>query len=471
HLFGPLIDLLKKMNCNIIQDEEATDTDLSKGAVIFLGTEGRTCRSLFGRPLHPAAGFTLDVRKNPLARTRAAVLVTAHNRRDVSKVVAKLSHYGKYGFLHFEEGRIREKRIPETSVGQRYPIDPAPRGIELEQTRSFDDIVKQLLEKRVIYIGESHTSYEDHRLQLRIIRALYEQDPRLAIGMEMFPQAAQPVLDDYLARGLKERAFLKKSGYFRRWGYDYRLYREIIDFARSRHIPIKALNLEKEIVSNVFKGGGMSALSQEERNGLPWDRDLDVPGYRERLEPVYRMHSSDGVSGRFADFLQAQALWDETMAERVVAYLAAHPGRRMVVLAGNGHVIKDTGVPQRVYGRMPVAQAVVLNKEGMELDPAGADFLFFSRPARLPPQARLGVVVKDQEAGVGVAGFTPHGRAKESGIKKGDIMVAIDDETLETVEDLKIIMLYKKRGDTARVRIRRARILLGDEDLEISVML
>ncbi|MCP4669617.1 MAG: PDZ domain-containing protein, partial [Deltaproteobacteria bacterium] len=168
---------------------------------------------------------------------------------------------------------------------------------------------------------------------------------------------------------------------------------------------------------------------------------------------------------------QAQALWDETMAERVVAYLAAHPGRRMVVLAGNGHVIKDTGVPQRVYGRMPVAQAVVLNKEGMELDPAGADFLFFSRPARLPPPARLGVIVKDQEGGVGVAGFTPHGRAKESGMKKGDIIVAIDNETLETVEDLKIIMLYKKRGDTARVRIRRARILLGDEDLEISVIL
>ncbi|MCP4568244.1 MAG: ChaN family lipoprotein, partial [FCB group bacterium] len=175
------------------------------------------------------------------------------------------------------------------------------------------------------------------------------------------------------------------SGYFRKWGYDYRLYREIIDFARSSQIPIKALNLEKEIVSNVFKGGGMSALSQEERNGLPLDRDLDVPGYRERLEPVYRMHASDGVSGRFADFLQAQALWDETMAERVVAYLAAHPGRRMVVLAGKGHVIKDTGVPQRVHRRMPVAQAVVLNKEGMELDPAGADFLFFSRPARLPP--------------------------------------------------------------------------------------
>jgi uncharacterized iron-regulated protein len=471
HLFRPLIDLLKGMKCRIIQEQEATGRDLSKGAVIFLGTEGKTCRSLFGPPLHPAAGFTIDVRQNPLARSQVAALVTAHDRGEVSKAVKKLSHYGKYGFLHFEEGQIREKRIPNTDVGQRYPLDPPPRGIEVENTRSFGEIVKKLLKKRVVYVGESHTSYEDHRLQLRIIRALYEQDPRLAIGMEMFTKAAQPALDDYLAGSLKERDFLRKSGYFRRWGYDYRLYREIIDFARGRQIPIVALNLEKEIVSKVFKGGGISALSPEERNSLPLDRDLDVPGYRERLEPVYRMHFSDGASGRFADFLQAQALWDETMAERVVEYLAAHPERRMVVLAGKGHVIKDTGVPQRVHRRVPVAQAVVLNEKGMEVDPAGADFLFFSRPTRQPPRAMLGIVLDDHEAGVRVVRFTPHGRARKAGMKKGDIIVAIDNETLGTVEDLKIIMLHKKKGDTARIRIKRSRSLLPDEDLEILVTL
>jgi hypothetical protein len=289
--------------------------------------------------------------------------------------------------------------------------------------------------------------------------------------MEMFTKSAQPALDDYLGRSLEERAFLRKSEYFRRWGYDYRLYREIIDFARSRQIPIVALNLKKEIVSKVFKGGGISALSQEERDALPLDRDLGVPGYRDRLEPVYKMHLSDGISGRFANFLQAQALWDETMAARVVKYLAANSDRRIIVLAGRGHVIKDTGIPQRVYRRMPVAQAVVLNGKGDEVDPAEADFLFFSRPARLPPRPMLGVMLKDDASGIKVVSITPHGRARESGMKKGDMIVAIDNETVETMEDLKIIMLYKKKGDTVLIRIKRSRAILHDEDLEISMKL
>jgi S1-C subfamily serine protease len=120
---------------------------------------------------------------------------------------------------------------------------------------------------------------------------------------------------------------------------------------------------------------------------------------------------------------------------------------------------------------MPVAQAVVLNEKGTEVDPAGADFLFFSRPARLPPRAMLGVMLKDHENGVKVVNVAPHGRARESGLKKGDMIVAIDHETLETVEDLKIIMLYKKRGDTVLIRIKRSRALLPDKDLEISVTL
>lgn len=471
--FAPLLEIFKAMGCKISEANAVTDEILSEAAVVFLDPAASdTARSLFAKIKHPATGLTVDIRRNPLNRVHVAVLISTSDIENTEKATAKLKHYGKYSYLHFEDGRILEKRIQPTDVGQIYKIDEPPVGIAVKETLDFDSIIKRLADKQVVYVGESHTRYEDHQLQLRVIRALYEQNPKLAIGMEMFTRPTQAVLDEYLVGRIDEKTFLKESHYFKRWGYDYRLYRDIINFARRQQIPVVALNLEKELVSKVFKKGGISALSPEEQQQLPVDRDLDMPGYQDRIGSVFQMHGSRITkSGQFRDFLQSQALWDETMAESVADHLILHPEQRIVVIAGQGHMAKDSAIPPRVARRISVNQAVIVNAEGNTISPLVTDYALFLRSAELPPRALLGVMLEDNKEGVVIANLKQDGPAGRSGIKKKDLILSFSGEPVSTIEDIKIAMLDKKKGETVRLRIRRPHSVFADEILDFNITL
>jgi uncharacterized iron-regulated protein len=468
-LYEPFMDLLEKMGCPILTADEVSSRELRDNSVIFLGTDNSVSRGLFARPALPETGLAIDIRKNPLNPGRVMILVNSSGYDHTKAAMRKLNHYGKYSFLHFTNGLIQEKSIASSETGIIIDLDDNPAGIETRLARRFPEIIDQLLKNRVVYIGEGHTNYSDHRLQLKIIRALYEQDPRLAIGMEMFSSETQDVLDEYINQKIDEREFLKKSKYFDQWRFDYRLYREIINFARRNRIPIIGLNLDREIVNSVYQAGGTDGLNEEQNVAIPLDRDLDIPGYRERIGSAFRMHGN-GRGNKFSGFLQAQSIWDETMAETVANYLKNNPDTRMAVIAGRGHVAGDTAIPPRVARRIPVSQAVVLNDDGVGIDSDEADFVFFSYPAQLPPPALLGVILEDTEdkQGVLVKGLSPHGQAKEAGILKDDIILAIDGETVNSIDDIKIAMLYKAESDKVIVRIKR-KGFFGDKKMDIEV--
>ncbi|MCK5404013.1 MAG: ChaN family lipoprotein, partial [Desulfobulbaceae bacterium] len=472
-VFSPLIEMLETIDCETVLSDEADDSDISGASVIFLGPTSELALSLFARPEHNKVGMTVDVRKNPLNHSEVAILVSADDPQEVAPAARKLKHYGKYSSLVFKNGRISEKKITDTDSGQNYSLDVPPKGIEVGKALDFDDIITELSKKRVVYVGESHTDYADHLLQLRVIHELYKKNPNLAIGMEMFTHPAQDALDRFISRQTDEKTFLKESHYYKIWRFDYRLYRDIINFARRHQVPIVALNLERDIVSTVFKNGGIAALTPEQQEMLPAERDLDMPGYQDRISRVYKMHGGhqENGGGQFKDFLQSQALWDETMAETIAEYLKAHPEENMIVLAGQGHVMKDSAIPPRVARRIPVQQAVVVNAAHIDIDPALADYSIFTSPAHLPAAAIMGVLLDGKDDGVAIKAVTPKGRAKAAGIRKNDILVAIDNEPIATVEDVKAIMLDKKKGQRLTVRIKRPRAIFADEELEIEIVL
>lgn len=454
-VFAPLIKLLTSMDCPTKTASAATDKDLAGKSVIFLGAGSRLARSIFAAPSQPASGFSLEVRESPLASGQVAVLVSSASAAETAAASPKLAHYGRYSTLHFNLGRIERKIIAETDQGLHLIIDNPPMGLALPQALSFAAIMERLADTRLVYVGENHTRLEDHLLQLRVIRALFAQGQKLAIGMEMFSRDTQPVLDRYVAGELSEQEFLRQSEYFSKWSYDYRLYREIINFARRQHLPIVALNQEKKIISKVFKEG-TATLTAEELAQLPTDRDLGLPGYRQRIAAVFAMHGQHNSPEQLNGFFQAQALWDETMAESVTIFLAANPKSRMVVLAGQGHTDKATAIPPRVARRLPeIRQAVILNSEGGNLEQTKADYLIFSRPAALPPAAILGVMLSNTVEGPQVEELAEQSKAGAAGILAKDVILALDNEPVATINDLKSIMISKGTGKPVTVRVKR----------------
>ncbi len=472
-IYQPLLGLLAPEQPRLLTGLTATNQELAKHDLLFLGSSQPAARALFATPGHPEDGLTIDVRRNPFNDQRIAVLVSSPDRQQTAAAARLLRHYGRYSYLEFADGRIREKRVTPGQSGLTFVIDQLPAGGASSALNDFSEIVGQLAEARVIYVGETHTSLADHHLQLRLIEALHAKDPRVAIAMEMFPASAQPVLDRYtLGDGsLSEADFLKESGYYQVWRFDYRLYRDIVNFARRHGLPVRGINLDRQIVSAVFQGGGTEGLTAEQRQALPLDRDLDLPGYLDRLSAVHNQHLQGGHgSGSLAGFVQAQALWDETMAAEVVAFLRDHPEHRLVVLAGSQHTRKDSGIPPRVARQLPVSQRTVLNI-GDDVTPSGladqTDFFFFNPPVHLAETPKIGVVLEtitsDSGSALQISELSPHGKAAVAGLLPGDIIVTIDGVAVAEMADLQIALLDRRAGDTIQLAVLRP---VGDEQHE-----
>jgi len=461
----PLLERLQQIGCTVKKAADTTDDDVAGSAVLFLGVDSPLVRSLFAKVEHPSDGLTVDVRANPIDFGQVAVLVSAADPEEVQKAAYKIEHYGKYSYLHFIGGRIEEKSTDETMQGMRYLVDSPPPGIAVDQTGRFNGIIDELMKNRVVYVGETHTSYEDHLLQFRIIRALYERDGNLAIGMEMFSRQAQAALDAYIAGKKDEKQFLKDSDYFEQWGFDYRYYRDILRYAQRHRIPVVGLNIDKKVVSKVFEKGGPYKLDQEQRSSLPEDRDLDMPGYEERIYRFFLLH---GRRGEFKDFFQSQALWDETMAQTAARYLQDNADTRMVILAGHGHIVKDNAIPPRLYRRLQVPQAVVSDNFPEDIDRELVDYIFFAPPQQLPPAPIMGVRLEQKGGTVKIIGVEENSPAAKAGIRPDDVLLSINGAPVGDIADIKIAMLDLRKGDKLVARVRRAGFL-SEKEIDLTV--
>ena len=322
-----------------------------------------------------------------------------------------------------------------------------------------------LAEKRAVFIGENHQRYDHHLNQFAIIQRLHERDPQWVIGLEMFQQPFQPYLDAYIDGQLSERELLEKTEYFQRWGFDYRLYRPILRYAKARGIPLVALNVPAEITRKVSRSG-LAGLVEEERVWVPEIVEQPNNAYRERLRSVFEQHKNM-FSGEFKHFLEAQLLWDEAMAEQIADYLRQNPQRRMIVLAGTGHLAHGDGIPPRLQQRLPVASTVILQHDATatavrhaNLSSSGlqnADYLLLTRPIPLSPAGRLGVMLDTTggEPGLRIQNVLPESGARQAGIKAGDRLMRIADQPIHSLPNVRLALLDKSPGDTVSVTIER----------------
>ena len=76
---------------------------------------------------------------------------------------------------------------------------------------SFDELIGDLSNVSIVYVGEIHTSAEDHKVQLKILEKLSQGGRCVELAMEMFPAEAQPILDRYIQGEMAEENFLKRG--------------------------------------------------------------------------------------------------------------------------------------------------------------------------------------------------------------------------------------------------------------------
>jgi aminopeptidase N len=448
-IYAEVVETFLQRGATLRDGASLTDVDLAGASLILLGAENPVALRLFGAT-KTDGGFSVTVRENPLNPARVAAIIHADSRDEVTSAFEKIFHYGRYSQLAFEHGKNISKSIDGTENGVTREVAALP---SLDQTtrNSLAKIIKQIVAKKIVYVGETHDLFSHHLIQLEIIKALHQQGHAVSIGMEMFQRPAQRALDDYIAGKIDERQFLKESQYFKGWGFDYNLYKPILDFARAEGIPVVALNAEHEIVNKVFRGG-LDSLSPEEKAKIPAQLDFSDKAYEERLQDIFKEHKSTKEE-RFDFFHQAQLLWDETMAESIVDFLKERPAYQMVVLAGSGHVAHGSGIPARVARRDKLEQTIILN--GVEPEEGIADYILSPQPATYTPAPKLMVFLTEESGKVTIQSFPEGSISEKSGMKAGDVIRSIDGVPVRSFDDVRIELLFHKKCDKITVSVLR----------------
>jgi uncharacterized iron-regulated protein len=247
------------------------------------------------------------------------------------------------------------------------PKEPLPRDIVAQSALplhgeaggkrlSEDELWQTIASARAICFGEQHTNPSHHYAQLRALTELALRAPagrRLAAGYEMFQRPAQPALDRYVAGAIDEDTFLSESEYEKRWGFDFSLYRPLLEKTKDAKLGALALNARKEVTRKIGRTG-VRSLDESEKQELP-ELDLKDPVHRGYFDAAMSAHPMPAGSPKAEDMYTAQVVWDETMADTAATWFkAAGADAQVIVFAGVGHCHK-TAIPARFKRRTGIS--------------------------------------------------------------------------------------------------------------------
>lgn len=228
-----------------------------------------------------------------------------------------------------------------------------PTGTEVTKKEMMDAIASA----RVIYVTEQHDNVAAHEAQREIIEELHNRFPgKVAVGMEMFRRSAQPELDKL------EQGKLPLSDFNRlfdqQWTPQWReAYQGVLDYIHEKNIPVIGLK-PTEATEAIVRSGKTAP-------GVP-ELDVNDPHHRGRYLPFFG--SGDAAERKY----RMMVLWDEAMGETVAEFLKNpdNADKKLVVIAGVGHIGHGFGIPKRAFKRAPHSYSIVAPTTGHDMDPS-----------------------------------------------------------------------------------------------------
>lgn len=243
--------------------------------------------------------------------------------------------------------------VPIAAAAPERRIVVAREGASLLE---WEELETRLSQASVVLAGEKHDEAGHHAMQFDLLKSLHERRGRVTVGLEMLGRGHQPTLDAFMSGALPEAEFRKF--WAKEWGYDFDLYRPILDYARRSGLKVKALNAPRDLIRLIARGG-LASLTPEQRALLPERIDpISEPRY---LAYVKRSLSEHGPLDpvREARMLEAMAVWNETMADTISSELKTGEVPVLVV-AGMGHMLYGAGIGESLSRRGDPPRAVVL---------------------------------------------------------------------------------------------------------------
>ena len=202
-----------------------------------------------------------------------------------------------------------------------------------------DALVRAMQGHRIVLLGEVHDNAEQHALRAAALRQWLVQGARPAFAFEQFDRERQPDIE----RARRERpadtdyliAQAKGSGDWR-----WEAYRPFVALALEYDLPIIAANLSRAEAMQVAKDGWSALFDAATRDALRLDA-LPTDFRRKHEDAIAIGHCNLLPADALPALARAQIARDIVMGRSIRPYV----DRGVVLLAGNGHVRRDIGIP------------------------------------------------------------------------------------------------------------------------------
>lgn len=360
--------------------------------------------------------------------------------------------------LNIGKEGLRDKTM-EVTAGEVYS---AREGRAVPLAKMIDEMHKA----RFIYVGETHDSLPMHDVQLSIIEALYARDKDLCIGVEMFPVTLQESLNKWNLGILSEEEFIRETQWYVNWNFNFGFYEKIFDFAKINRLPVYALNVPRSLISKV-RMMDWEALTEKEK-GLAPEPDLTHKDHRTLIRAVFESTelphamAGPGLDKVFEGLYRAQSTWDEAMAHYALV-TAKKENRRMVVLAGSGHLLYNLGINRRAFekSRLPfktiVCVTIPQGKGSVPVSRNLADYVWGLSEEERPAFPSVGLAFKtfDGLENLVIQRDPIDGVAKGQDFKKGDVVLSVDGNTYSDINELRIYLSRFIWGEEVRFLLLR----------------
>jgi uncharacterized iron-regulated protein len=229
-----------------------------------------------------------------------------------------------------------------------------------------DALARAMQRTPVVLLGEVHDNAAQHALRAQALRKLLASGARPAIAFEHFDRGAQDAIDrarrerpadvDYLIGEAQGAS-----------GWKWAFYKPFISLALEYDLPIVAANLGRTDAMKAAAGSD----------------PVDAPEalVRAQEEAVRSGHCDLLPADAIPGMARAQIARDRALARSIMPFAA----RGVVLLTGNGHARRDTGVPH--WLAVP-STGIALLEEGEDVD--GFDYYVVTdRAERADPCVEL----------------------------------------------------------------------------------